>query len=149
MPHLKNKEPRPFKWRNSFNNAQHPTLGEISFLGTETRPDEVMSIRQIEQRYAGGKSLMDVIPRPIWEQIVEPEFDDYLPDLRNLDHADRLDLLEQTQIELDQIKEKANKIAAERKTKREAQQLEYDNIQAEKIAAIMAAKNASGGTTDA
>lgn len=150
MPHLKSKTPRPHKWRNSFNNADFPCSAEISFLPSETRPDEVMSMREIEDRYAKGRSILDVLPRPVWDQNdIEPDFDDYLPDIRNLDHADRMELLEQTQYELEEIKARANALADKRKAEKAAQRLKDEEAQAERMAAILAAKNGSGSNPDA
>lgn len=148
MPHIKEQTPRPHKWRNSFNNREFQKTPEISFLPSQTRPDEVMSIREIEERYAKGRPIMDVLPRPIWDQEEEVNFDDYLPDIRTLDHADRIELLESTQYQLDEIKKRANELAAKRKAEKLAQAEKDEILQAEKIAAIMAAKKGSGSNPE-
>ena len=134
---------RPHKWRTSWNNKEFPPTGEMYFGVSQTIPDQTMTIRQLEKRYSPDSSLLKDLPMPVWAQEPDPDFDDYLPSLVDLDHADRVELMEQVQFEIDEIKRKKDEMAKDRKAKRDAEKELYDQAYAEKIRKLMARNEVS------
>lgn len=83
-----------------------------------TVPDQSMTISQILRRHAQGLPAMGG-RQMIFEAVENAGFDDErIPDLRNLDFAEKQEVLERIDQELRDIKVRVNK---ERKAKRDAQ----------------------------
>lgn len=73
---------------------------ETNTMPSKTIPDQTMSIREIMTRFTRGLPI-DGEKVPIYEE------EDFLPDLRGLDLAERQELKEIYQAELDEIRERA------------------------------------------
>lgn len=84
----------------SYNYLDHD--GEVNNLPSETIPDETMSIREILDRYARGLPL-NGMRTPLYQR--EPSFDD-LPDPATMDLAERQELAEMLEAELEDLREK-------------------------------------------
>jgi hypothetical protein len=69
-----------------------------------TIPDQTLSIKQILERYASGQSLEGKIP-----YYDESESEEYYPDPRYMDLAEREELAENYREEIQSIKTKAEK----------------------------------------
>lgn len=79
--------------RNSLN-YQFPTKGEVNTAPSSTIPDQTMTMREILERYARGLPI-EAGKVPIYEGD-----EDYIPDPRTLDLAERQQLKEQFTQEL-------------------------------------------------
>jgi len=83
-----------------------------------TVPNQSMTIREIYQRYASGRSLSGVA-NPVYDydgnSKYEIDFDDYMPDISKMDLADRQEIMESAKEQLDEVKKRLNAVAAARK----------------------------------
>lgn len=128
---------RPHKWRTTFNNKDFPVIGEIFPSPTETRPSQAMTMREIEQRYAGGKRISDVLPRPVWDMEDDPDFDDYLPSLHGMDYADKVAFMEASQKELEAINARAEEAKVKAAEKKKQLKEEQEKMFAERLRKMM------------
>lgn len=80
------------------NKHEFPTKGEVNNQPSMTVPDQTMSVQEILKRYAKGLPL-DGQKIPIYDGE-----DDYLPDPRHMDLADRQELREQIESDLSDFK---------------------------------------------
>lgn len=100
------------KFRTQFNYSKAKgEEGEKNFQPSMTEQDKTMSIREILQRYARGLPI-DGEKTPIYHG----EEDDF-PDMANLDLAERQEIVEHYQNELDELKDKYNKKKQQSKAK--------------------------------
>lgn len=88
------------KFQTQYNRKDFPRRHEINTLPSATIPDQTMTIKQIMDRYARGLPL-EGVKVPIYEGE-----DSDLPDPKTLDLAERQELKEQYQEELQELKEK-------------------------------------------
>jgi len=96
-------------YKHAFNASFFPKKYEVNRLPSMTVPDQSMSIKELVTRYAQGLPLEgERVP------IYNGEDDD-MPDLTHMDLADREAYMLAARQELDEIKEKLNKKAAEQK----------------------------------
>lgn len=95
------------KIKNSMNSHEFKKNYEKNYKPSLTIPDQTMSIREIVDRYAKGLPI-DGSRNPIWDE------ENDLPDWRTLDLAERQELAESYQHEINTIKQqhynKVNKI---------------------------------------
>lgn len=94
-------------FKNHYNREQFPDDGEVNTLPSETIPDQSMSVREILLRHSRGLSAGGGRV-PIYEG--EEEF---MPELANMDLAERQEYLEGIRDEIVEIK--AKMAEAERK----------------------------------
>jgi len=97
------------KVKNLLNAHEFPYLGQVFTLPSETVPDQTLSMREILHRYSRGLPLD--VKTPIWDDSDEENF---MPDPRRLDLAERQEFAEYAKAELDEVKAK---IAEKRKKK--------------------------------
>lgn len=86
-------------WLNAF---EFPYLGKNFTMPSETIPDQSLSIREILDRYARGLPLD--AKTPIWDE--DADLDNYIPDPRTLDLAEREEFAENAKAELESVKQK-------------------------------------------
>jgi len=84
------------------NRDTFPKNYKLFTMPSETVPDQTLSIREILNRYARGIP-MDV-KTPIWDENADEN--EYMPDPRTLDLAERQEFAESAKQELDQVKQK-------------------------------------------
>lgn len=96
------------KIKTYLNRDEFPKKYKVFTMPSETVPDQSMSIRQILDRYARGLPLD--AKTPIWDDNVDE--DNFMPDPRRLDLAERQEFAESAAAELKAVKEK---IAEKRK----------------------------------
>lgn len=77
--------------------------GEKNTQASQTIPDQAMSIKTILERYARGLPIEQFKPHYDDEGVTE---DDYLPDPRTLDLAERQELAEQFRQEMYDLSQK-------------------------------------------
>lgn len=104
------------KVTNQFN--YEVTQGKKVTQVSQTVPDQTMPIRTILERYAKGLPV-NGYKTPIYE---DTDFDNYLPDPRTMDLAERQQLQKQAKEQYKQITEKYNKT-----TNRDSQHTEGAN----------------------
>ena len=87
-------------------------------IPSATVPDQSMTINEIYQRYASGRSLSGVAS-PVYDDDgsgkIQLDFDDYMPDIATLDLADRQHVLEHAKLELDEVKKRLDGVAKAKK----------------------------------
>lgn len=88
------------KFKTPYNAKEFPQKQEINRLPSMTSPDQAMSVKTILERYARG-----LAPSNLKTPIFEGEDAD-LPDLSNMDLADREAYIEQYYQELNELREK-------------------------------------------
>jgi len=98
-------------FKNHFNKEKFPTVKEMNNLPSMTVPDQSMSMREILSRYASGLPL-GAGRVPIYE---DPESD--LPDLANMDLADRELYLANAKAELDEVNARLKEKETEKQRK--------------------------------
>lgn len=81
--------------KNMLNYHEFDNDNEINILPSMTIPDQVMSIREILDRFSRG------LPTPQFNGVYEGE--EYFPDIRTLDLTERQELLEQTRERIKQL----------------------------------------------
>jgi hypothetical protein len=84
------------KVKNSLNYEYTQEKGEVNTLPSMTIPDQTMSIRTIVDRYSRG------LPVAAFTPVYEGE--EYIPDPKTLDLAERQELVEQIQQEVDSFR---------------------------------------------
>lgn len=84
------------KIKNSINASEFQKNYEINTMPSMTIPDQTMSIRQIVERFAKGLPV-DGLREPIWD------IDNDLPDFNTLDLAERQELAQHYQSELENL----------------------------------------------
>lgn len=94
-----------------------------------TIPNQSMTIQEIYQRFASGRSLSGV-KSPIYDDDgsgkLELSFDDYLPNLATLDLADRQSIIENAKEQLDEVKKRLNAVASAKKQAQKKRQEDAD-----------------------
>ncbi|AXH77877.1 MAG: hypothetical protein [Microviridae sp.] len=99
------------KFQNHFNRAEFPRRFEKNTQPSMTVPDQAMPMREIMRRYASGLPIA-AGKVPIYE---DPESD--LPDLTNMDLADRQEYIEKAAQELKEVKQRLDEKEAEKQKK--------------------------------
>lgn len=89
------------RFRTAYNSE--PEKGEVNNMPSETIPDQSMSVGEIVKRYARGLPL-DGARVPVWMDREEPDDLDLL-DWNKLDLAEKQEIRERYQQELDELKE--------------------------------------------
>lgn len=89
------------KFRNIINYEEYK--GEINTQVSQTIPDQAMSIKEILERYARGLPIEQFKPNYDDDGVTE---DDYLPDPRTLDLAERQEFAEQYRQEIYELSQK-------------------------------------------
>lgn len=107
-------------YRTHYNYSEYPSKPEVNNDPSETIPDQTMSLSEMVQRYASGLPLRGV-KVPIYDGD-----DTDLPDLANMDLAEKQEIIEQAK---EEWKELNRKFDEQRKKKLEKIQL----IKLEKI----------------
>jgi hypothetical protein len=90
--------------KTSMNSKEFKTKGEWNYNPTLTVPDHTLSIRQILERHSRGLPL-EGWRTPIWDGE-----DNELPDIRTLDLAERQELAELYQQELNNYNKKSTNV---------------------------------------
>lgn len=86
--------------------------GEKTIGPSLTVPDQSLSLRTIIERYSRGLPVN--APMAIPQTDKEPDdFDDYIPNFKTLDHAEVHDLMLAARNEVQEIKQRLNKEAAD------------------------------------
>lgn len=88
-------------FRNIINYEEYK--GEVNTQISQTIPDQAMSIKEILERYARGLPIEQFKPHYDDDDVTE---DDYLPDPRTLDLAERQELAEQFKQEMYELSQK-------------------------------------------
>lgn len=83
-----------------FNNV--PTKGKKFTMPSMTVPEQSLTIRQILDRYARGIPLES--KQPIWDD--NADIDDFMPDPRTLDLAEREEFAQSAKAELEEVKKR-------------------------------------------
>lgn len=125
-----------FKHRwNNINYAEPETFK----LPTETIPDESLSIKEIVTRFTRNQ------PLPNYR---EPSYNEiYVPDIHNMDLADREDYINQQKQNIAELTQKAqDQIAARKKANEDARRIKEEAMQAAAKPTSTPPHNASGGT---
>ena len=91
------------KIKSMLNAHEFPKKYEQNNKPSMTVPDQALSIREILSRFARGIPVEQQVP--IYEDVETTE--DYLPDLKTLDLADRQQYLEMVKEELNHLRSKA------------------------------------------
>jgi len=89
------------KIRTHWNRTEADSPKEKNVSPSMTVPDQTMSVKEIMDRYARGLPLGG-------QKVPIYEGEDFVPDLKNMDLADRQTLFEQAKEELADIKERLN-----------------------------------------
>lgn len=85
------------KFRTIMNVSEYK--GEVNNQKSLTVPDQSMSIKEILNRYSRGLPIESF--KPIYDDVEDPE--DYLPDPRTMDLAERQEYVEMVREELNAI----------------------------------------------
>lgn len=125
--------------KNSANAHLFESKGEVNKQPSMTVPGQTMSVAEMVERYRRGLPI-EGNPNPIFNG------EDALPDLDDLDLADRQELIEQI---ADQLVDVKQRLAAVAKTKKEKDEL--DRIEAlvqERLKAVKKPDDSSQGRDD-
>lgn len=98
------------KFRTQYNGSEYPKNYEVNKLSSMTIPDQTMSIQEILSRYARG------LPIEGKEPVYHGE--EYVPDIKTMDLADRQELVEQHREHVDKLNRKFVEEESKRKAKK-------------------------------
>lgn len=93
---------------------------------SETVPNQALSVKEIMRRFASGLPLNVSNVREYDSDTNENlTFDDYMPDIKNMDPADRQEILENAKMQLEEVKTRLNAVASAKKIAATAKETEF------------------------